>query len=462
VPDTSAVEQLRESLTGSLVLPDDAEYDEARSVWNGMIDRRPALIGRCADAGDVVACVDFARAQDLPVSVRCGGHGVSGKAICDDGLVIDLSQMSSVTVDVEAKTARIEGGARLGNLDAATQPHGLGTTAGFVSETGVGGLTLGGGLGYLGRRFGLTCDNLLAADVVTADGQQIRASAAENPDLFWALRGGGGNFGIVTAFEFQLHEVGPDVLVGQSYFPISETANVLRFYREFMSDAPDELAAYAFAVNTPPVDPFPAEHQGKPCIALVACHSGDLQEAEAVLEPLKSFGNPFFGFVQTMPYVALQQSFDAGAPDGQRYYWKSQFQRELSDEAIDTFAAQVTSLPGPFSIAGFEPMGGAINRVDADATAFPHRDAGFALGIWSGWADPADDEAAINWTRGVFDAMSRFSTGGVYSNYLDHDDGGRDTAAFSGNLERLQQIKAKYDPDNFFSANQNITPATGD
>ena len=456
--DRSAIDDFRNSLKGLLVLPEDADYDEVRTVWNAMIDRRPALIARCLSADDVVNAVKFARAQELSVSVRCGGHSVAGKSVCDDGLMIDLSQMNSVTIDPEARTARVDGGAMLGNLDAAAQKFGLATTAGIVSETGVGGLTLGGGVGYLARRFGLTSDNLLGADVVTAAGDQIRASATENPDLFWALRGGGGNFGIVTSFEFRLHEVGPEVLVGQAFYPLEATAEVLRFYRDSMSDAPDELCSSAFAVTVPPIEPFPEEYQGKPAIVIVSCYSGDLEEGKAVLAPLEAFGDPILRFVQPMPYTALQQAFNEGTPNGQRYYWKAQFQGELSDEAIDTFTEHVTSLPGPFSIVGFEPMGGAINRVDATDTAFPHRGAEFSLGIWSGWADPADDEAAIAWTRKLYEAMTPFSMGGVYSNYMDSDEDGRAVAAFADNLERLKVIKARYDPDNFFNANQNILP----
>jgi len=456
--DRAAIEQFRQSLNGQLVLPENADYDEVRSIWNGMIDRRPRLIARCVDADDVVEAVNFARDQKLDVSVRCGGHSVAGKSVCDDGLMIDLSPMNTVTVDSETGTARVEGGAKLGDVDAATQELGLATTAGIVSDTGVGGLTLGGGLGFLARRFGLTIDNLLAADVVTAAGEQIRASTTENPDLFWALRGGGGNFGIVTAFEFRLHEVGPEVLVGQAFYSLDHTAEVLRLYREMMSNAPDELAAYALALTVPPVEPFPEEHQGKPAIAIIACYSGDIEEGKQVLAPFEAFGDPILRFVQPMPYTALQQSFNEGTPKGQRYYWKSHFHRELSDEAIETFAAYVTSLPGPFSIVGFEPMGGAINRVDATETAFPHRDAEFALGIWSGWTDPADDDAAIIWSRKLHQAMAPFSTGGVYSNYMDGDEDERMSAAFADNLERLKRVKAKYDPDNFFRANQNIVP----
>ncbi len=462
MPDPSAIDQFRQSLTGPLLAPDDGDYDEVRAVWNGMIDRRPALIARCADEDDVVAAVNFARDHELLVSVRCGGHSVAGKSVCDSGLMIDLSAMNAVTIDPDAKTARVEGGARLGDLDAAAQQFGLATTAGIVSETGVGGLTLGGGLGFLARRFGLTVDNLLAADVVTASGERIRASMSENADLFWALRGGGGNFGIVTAFEFRLHEVGPEVLVGQAFYPLEDTREVLRFYRDVMADAPDELAMYALVVTVPPVEPFPETHQGTPAILLLACHSGDPEDGARTLAPLGDFGEPILRVIQPMEYTALQQSFNAGTPDGQRYYWKSHFHRELSDAAIDTFVESVTTLPGPFSIVGFEPLGGAAGRVEADETAFAHRDAEFALGIWSGWADPAADEDAIAWTRKVYTAMAPYSTGGVYSNYMADDDDGRSAAAFAENFGRLARVKSAYDPANFFRVNQNIVPAGTD
>jgi FAD/FMN-containing dehydrogenase len=457
--DDAAVASLRDSLTGNVVLPDDASYDERRAVWNAMIDRRPALIAMCANADDVAAVVRFARAQSLPATVRCGGHSVAGKSVADAAVLIDLSSMAEVTVDPAARRARVQGGARLGALDAATQPHGLATTAGMVSDTGVGGLALGGGVGYLARRFGVTADNLVSAEVVTAAGEQIRASATENADLFWALRGGGGNFGIVTEFEFRLHEVGPEVLVGQGFYPIEASADVLRFYRELTADAADELAAYAFTVCVPPVDPFPAEYHGKPSSALVCCWSGDHDRGREVLAPLESFGDPIFRFVAPMPYTALQQSFDAGAPSGQRYYWKAHFLEALSDEAIETFVAHTRELPGPFTLVGFEPMGGAVGRVDPQETAFPHRDAPYAVGIWSGWADPANDEAAIAWTRKLHAAMEPFSNGGVYSNYLDVDDDDLVENAFASNFDRLRTVKAKYDPDNFFRSNPNVTPA---
>jgi len=457
--DVTIHDQFRSAFKGRIIGPDHNEYDTARAVWNGMIDRRPAWIAYCQDNDDVIAAVNFAREQRLRVSVRCGGHSVAGKAVLDDGLTIDLSAMSQVAVDPESRIATVQGGARLGNVDAATQAHGLATPAGIVSETGVGGLTLGGGVGYLARRFGLTSDNLLAADVVTAAGELVRASPEENPDLFWALRGGGGNFGIVTSFEFRLHEVGPEVLVGEAFHRIEDAREVLDFYRDLAKNAPDELTAYAFIVNVPPMEPFPEAAQGKPCIAVVCCYCGDHEQGRQILAPLETFGDPIFRFVMPMSFVDLQQSFNAGVPDGGRYYWKSGFLRQLSDECLDTFAAQVATLPGPYSIVGFEPLGGAINRVEASETAFPHRDADFSLGIWGGWADPADDEAAIEWTRSVHRAMAPYLTGGVYSNYLDQDDAGQSGASFATNLERLQRVKAKFDPDNFFGGNQDISPA---
>jgi FAD/FMN-containing dehydrogenase len=457
--DVSAIEVFRSSFNGRVLSPDHEDYDAARAVWNGMIDRRPALIAFCADTDDVIAAVRFADDQGLRVTARCGGHSVAGKAVCDDGLVIDLSAMNGVSVDVEGRTAIVQGGARLGEVDTATQPFGLAVPAGIVSETGVGGLALGGGLGYLGRRYGLTADNLLAAEVVTAAGEVVRASSDENADLFWALRGGGGNFGIVTSFEFRLREVGPEVLVAQAFYRLEDARAVLGFYRDLTGQAPDELAVYALVVNVPPVEPFPEENQGWPAIALVCCYSGDHDDGREVLAPLEAFGDPIFRFVAPMPFVDLQQSFNAGVPDGGRYYWKSHFHRRLSDECLDTFAEQVTDLPGPFSIVGFEPMGGAINRVDPAETAFPHRDVEFALGVWCGWVDPENDEAAIAWARGVHRAMTPFATGGVYSNYLDQDDIAEADASFAANLDKLRRIKAKFDPDNFFGGNQNISPA---
>ncbi len=456
----SSVQMFAEKLRGESIQPGDKGFDEARALWNGMIDRKPALIARCLSADDVINSVNFARENALPLSIKGGGHGVAGKSVCDDGLMIDLSLMNAVVVDSKARTVRVEPGAMIGDVDRETQVFGLATPVGIVSETGIAGLTLGGGFGYLGRKHGLTIDNLISADLVTADGRTVHASEDDNPDLFWALRGGGGNFGVVTSFEFRLHEVGPEVMTAQVFYPIEDAGDVLRFYRNLTADAPDELACYAFAVRVPSVAPFPESFQGKTAIALVACHSGTIDDGKTALAPLHGFGTPILSAIQTMPFAALQKSFDNGMPDGKRYYWKAHYFKELTDEAIDVFASHTSHLPGPLSIVGFEPLGGAISRVDESETAFPQRQAAFALGIWSGWEDPADDEEIINWTRELHVKMTPFAIGGVYSNYLDQDDDDQVKAAFGANYERLQRVKATYDPENLFRLNQNIQPKT--
>jgi FAD/FMN-containing dehydrogenase len=456
--EMSKIRNFADNFSGQLIHPGNPDYDNARKIWNGMVDRCPALIARCGNANDIINAVKFAREHDLAVSVRGGGHSVAGRSVCEGGLMIDLSGMKAVKVDPDKQTAHVEPGAILADMDGATQKHGLATTGGLVSETGVAGLTLGGGLGYLARRFGLTIDNLISADVVTADGKLIRASKEENPDLFWALRGGGGNFGIVTSFQFRLHKVGPDVLAAQIFYPYEDAERVLNAYRDIMAEAPDELSCYALAANVPPADPFPEEYHGKTAIALVGCYSGAHEDGLKLLEPLQKLGNPILDVLAPMPYAALQQSFDAGMPDGGRYYWKGNYVNEISDEAIKTFVANINPLPGIFTLVGFEPMGGAVSRVEPQATAFPHRDANFALGIWAGWTDPSDDDEIISWTRRFHQIMEPYTTGGVYANYLDQDDDGRVKNAYGSNFERLKKIKAKYDPDNFFRNNHNISP----
>jgi FAD/FMN-containing dehydrogenase len=456
--DKSKISHYTDEFAGQLIQPEHPEYNKVRKVWNGMVDRCPALIARCMNANDIVSAVRLAREHDLAVSIKGGGHSVAGRSVCEGGLMIDLSGMREVKVDPERKIASVEPGAILADMDSATQKYGLATTGGLVSETGVAGLTLGGGLGYLARRFGLTIDNLISADVVTADGKLIRASEEENPDLFWALRGGGGNFGIVTSFEFQLHNVGPDVLAAQIFYPYEDAEHVLHAYRDLMAKAPDELACYALAANVPPADPFPKEYHGQTCIALVACYSGAHEDGLPLLKPLQKLGNPILNVLAPMPYVALQQSFDASMPDGGRYYWKGDYVNEITDEAIDKFIANIDTLPGIFTLVGFEPMGGAISRVEPSATAFAHREPHFALGIWAGWTDPSDDDEIIAWTRRFHDAMEPHTTGGVYANYLDQDDDGRIKNAYGSNLDRLKKVKAKYDLDNFFRNNHNISP----
>ncbi len=456
--DTSKVNELNKTFNGQLIQPGDSSYDESRKVWNAMVDRCPAIIAQCKNADDIINAVNFARENELVVAVKGGGHSVAGRSVCEGGLMIDLSGMRDVKVDPQKKIAHVSGGATLADLDAATQEHGLATTGGLVSETGVAGLTLGGGIGYLARKFGLTVDNLLAVDVITADGKLIHASDEENPDLFWAVRGGGGNFGIVSSFQFQLHEVGPDVLTAQIFYPLDRAVDVFHAYRDLMANAPDELACYALVVNVPPVEPFPEEYHSKPAALLLACYSGDHEQGLKLLKPLQELGNPILNVVTPIPYAKLQQSFDAGNPAGGRYYWKGDYLSEISDDAIDTLVSFLDNIPGAFSMVGIEPMGGAISRVDPSATAFAHRDVNFSLGIWAGWTDPSDDEKIIAWTRRFHEAMKPYATGGVYTNYLDDDDDNRVKRAYGDNHDRLRKVKTKYDPDNFFRQNHNISP----
>jgi FAD/FMN-containing dehydrogenase len=447
---TPGQSELVDRIDGRVILPTDERYDAARRVWNGMIDRRPAMIVECTGPGDVVEALAHARREQLPITVRGGGHGVAGRAVCDDGMVIDLASMNDVDVDPDARVAGVGPGATGADLDRATQAVGLATTSGTDSTTGVIGLTLGGGMGFLARSFGMAVDNLLGADVVLADGRQVHASETEHPDLFWALRGGGGSFGVVTGIEMRLHPVGPRVAVAQAFYPWQEATDVLRAYREFSADAPDEVGCYALAVNVPPVDPFPAEAHGTTAVAIVAGHAGPVEEGERVLRPLCEFGTPLLGGVQEMDYAVLQQTFDVANPAGKRYFWKSAYLSGMPDEAIETFISHADPLPGAYSAAYFETVGGAVGRVDPAATAFPHRTAPFNLGIGAGWDDPATDEAAIDWARRFNDAMSPFSTGGMYVNYVGDDDLGRLDATFGGNVKRLRQVKERYDPDQVF------------
>lgn len=456
--ETDPIRSLAGQLAGRILQPRDSEYDDARRVWNGMIDRRPAMIVRCESAEDVIASLALARRHGMAFSVRCGGHGVSGNAIVDGGLVIDLSAMNAVRVDAERRTATVEGGARLGDLDRAAQAHGLAVTAGIDPSTGVGGLTLGGGTGFLARKLGLTIDSLIGARVVLADGSLLRASADDHPDLFWAIRGGGGNFGIVVEFEFELHPIGPELMTAQVFYPFEAARSALRFYRDFMLEAPDEVGCYALLVPVPAAEPFPKELHGSTALALAACHAGDLDAGRRELERLATIAEPIFAAVEPMAYVDLQSSFKDAAPDGERYYWKSHFLDDIGPDLIDAVIERASALPGSFSNTFFEAQGGAVNRIPEDETAFPHRKARFTIGISSGWSDPAKDEEAIAWTRAFHDAIAPYGTGGVYSNYMDFDEDERVAGAYGRNLDRLRQVKAKYDPENLFRMNQNIAP----
>lgn len=450
-------DQLRSALRGDLIRPDDAGFEDARRVWNGMIDRYPSGVAYCGGTADVIACVDFARSADLPLTVRGGGHSVAGKAVRDGALLIDVSRMNSVNVDPKSRAARVGAGATLGTVDHETQAFGLAVTGGVDSRTGVGGLTLGGGVGYLARSFGLTIDHLLSVEIVLADGRAVMANTDEHPDLFWALRGGGGNFGVVTSFDFTLNDLGPQVMSAQVFYPMDQAANALRSYRDFMLEAPADVGCYALFVNVPPVDPFPKRFHGGTTLALVGCHAGDLEQGEADLAQLAEFGKPLFAAVAPMDYTALQSSFDAGAPDGGRYYWRAQYMDGLPDAAIDSLVGRVDPLPGAYSNVFIEALGGAVAEVPPAATAFPHRGSPFSFRISSGWAAEADDEGAIAWTRDLYDSMRGHSSGGVYSNYLDQDEPDRVDEAYGSNLRRLREVKAVYDPENLFDqANQQV------
>lgn len=445
------LDRLAARLGGDLLRPGDDGYDEARRVFNAMVDRRPAAIVRCASPEDVAAAIDHARSTETPVVVRGGGHSIAGRSIADDALLIDLSPMNVVEIDPETRIARVGPGAVGADLDAATQAHGLATTSGTYSTTGVIGLTLGGGMGFLARRYGLAVDNLVAAEIVLADGSRIRATDDEHSDLLWALRGGGGSFGVVTSIELRLHPVGPEVAVCQAFYPWSEARQVLRAFRDLAVDLPDEVGAYALAVNVPPIPDFPEESHGGMAVAIIAGHCGAAEEGERVLQPLTELGSPLLSVLTPMPYAVLQTSFDAAVPEHERYFWKTSYLSSMSDEVIDAFVAGAEPLPGPFSSAYFELSGGAIGRVDPTATAFPHRDAPYNLGISAGWSDPASDEAAIGWARAFADAMAAYSTGGMYVNYLGADDLDRARAAFGPNHDRLREVKDRYDPDGVFN-----------
>jgi FAD/FMN-containing dehydrogenase len=448
--DDAAAGELAAALRGELLRPGDGAYESARQVWNGMIDRRPAAIARCAGVADVVAAVQFARAHDIQVAVRGAGHNVAGKAVCDGGLVIDLSHMRGVRVDPVARSAQAQAGVTWGEFDRETQHFGLATTGGAVSTTGISGLTLGGGVGWLMGKLGATCDNVLAVDVVTADGAFLTASERQHADLFWGLRGGGGNFGIATSFHYRLHAVGPIVLGGMALYPFARAREVLRLYRDLTATAPDELTAYAGFV-TPP--------GGELMVAVPVCYCGAPADGVALIAPLRSFGPPAADLLGPIPYVAQQTLFDAGLPYGQHSYWKSGGLRDLSDAAIDTIVDQAAHVTSPASIVLVEHHHGAVNRVAPEATAFAQREAPYDLVIISLWTDPTESERHIRWTREFWAAMAPFAAGGVYVNTLAQDEPAeRVRAAYGPNFARLAALKRRYDPDNFFRLNQNIPP----
>ena len=447
---------------GQLINADHPDYHTARFVWNGTVDRRPRLIARCSGSADVAAAVRFARDHDLEIAVRGGGHNVAGTAVCDDGIVIDLSGMRATSVDLSGQTTQVQGGALWSDVDHETQVHGLATTGGIVSHTGVAGLTLGGGLGWLMRKHGLTVDNLVAADVVTAEGRIIRASTDEHPDLFWALRGGGGNFGVVTSFQFAMHPVGPIVLAGPVFWAAEDTTDVLRFYRDLVAEAPDELGTVIRLGTVPPLSAIPEDMHWRPAIAVVCCYAGAIEDGERVVRELRRFGAPLIDLISPTPYVAHQSGIDETVPHGWHYYWKSMNLTGLSDDVITVVANHAYTANSPRSYAVMFHMGGAVARVPQNATAYDGRDVAHNIvieGVWLPHESAEFAEAETGWAREFLHALEAHRTG-VYVNFLDSDDGTNRVREAYGdqNYRRLAEVKAKYDPDNAFHHNKNIRP----
>jgi FAD/FMN-containing dehydrogenase len=459
--DAQEIAGLTERVRGPVLTPQDPGYDEARSIWNGLIDRRPALIVQCSGAADVVDAVNFAREQGLTLSIKAGGHNVAGNAVNDGGLVIDLSQMRGVTVDPAARTVRVQGGATWGDCDRETQLFGLAVPGGVVSTTGVAGLTLHGGVGHLRRKHGLSIDSLLSVDVVTADGQFRRASTTENEDLFWALRGAGSNFGVVTSFEFQAHPVGPTVFVGAIFYPLEEAPEILPAWRDFMAAAPEELSSLAICWSIPPHEPFPPELHGTPIVAVAAAYCGPVDEGERVVQPLRELAQPVVDASGPWPWLGLQSGFDAIFAKGELRYWKSRALAGLSDEAIGEILEFADRRPSPLTDIVIWHHGGAMSRVAETETAYGGREAQFLVTAEANWTDPAQNDEAISWGRAVWDAMERHSTGGVYLNFpgFGEEKEALARAGYGDNYERLATLKAKYDPENLFRMNINIAPA---
>lgn len=454
----AAVETLAAKLRGRTLSASDPPYDEARTIWNAMIDRRPGLVVRCAGAADVIAAVRFARSNNLLVAVRGGGHNIAGNAICEGGLLIDLSQMKSVRVDPGVERAWVEPGALLADVDGETQAFGLVVPTGINSTTGIAGLTLGGGFGWTTRRFGLTIDNLLSADVVTADGELVRASQSENPDLFWALRGGGGNFGIVTAFEFQLHRMGPQVFSGLVVHPFDDAGAVLKGYANALQTAPDDLTCWVVMRQAPPLPFLPGEWHGREVLVLAICYCGNPEDGEKATARLRSLGNPVADVVGPTPFTAWQQAFDPLLAPGARNYWKSHDFTELSDQTIGLLADAVGKLPGPECEIFIGHVGGAAGRISLEATAFPQRNSHFVMNVHARWRDAKMDKACVEWARQLFEAAKPYATGTAYVNFMPADDAGRVETAYGGNYQRLVEAKQRYDPHNFFRMNQNVRP----
>ncbi len=449
---------VKQRLDGTVILPGDSTYDEARSIWNGMIDRRPAVIVRCRTETDVMLAVNYARENQLLVSIRGGGHNIAGHAVCDGGVMIDLSQMKEVRIDAPARRAWVQPGATLHDFDCAAQAHGLATPVGINSTTGIAGLTLGGGFGWLSRKHGLTSDNLLSARIVTADAKQLHASATSHPDLFWALRGGGGNFGVVTEFEFALHPIGPQILSGLLVFPRSEAGSVLRKYRAFTAAAPEDLSVWMVMRQAPPLPFLPPEVHGQNVLVLPLCYVGAEESGRKLIAPLAEFGTVLGQHVGMQPYTTWQQAFDPLLTPGARNYWKSNNFSDLKDALFDVIVEYAGALPSPHCEIFIGQLGGQAARVPAGASAFGNRDANFVMNVHGRWDSPGEDQAGIAWAREVYRATLPYATGGAYSNFLTAEETDRVRLAFGGNFARLARVKKTYDPQNFFRLNQNILP----
>ena len=460
--DPEALEALALQIVGRILRPGDPGYDEARQIWNGLIDRRPALIVQCIGAADVIAALNFGREHDVPISIKGGGHNVAGNAVNDGGIVIDLSLMRGVHVDPATQRVRVQGGATWADLDRETQLFGLAVPGGVVSTTGVAGLTLHGGAGHLRRKHGLTIDNLLSVDIVTADGVLRRASATENEDLFWAVRGAGSNFGVVTSFEFQAHPLGPMVMVGAVFYPLEEAKTLLPAWRDYVTTAPNELSAIVLCWSVPPHEPFPPEHHGRPVLVVAGSYAGAVEDGEPVVQPLRELGEPLIDLSGPWPWLGLQSGFDALFPKGGLYYWKSRALAELTDAAIDDIIDFAARRPSPLTDIVVWHNGGAMSEVGETDTAYGGRDANFLVTGEASWDDPSVTDDAIAWGRAFWDTMGRHSTGGLYLNFagLGEEKEALVQAGYGANYERLRVLKAKYDPTNLFRMNLNIPPAT--
>ena len=455
---SNTIDQFKASLRGELIQPHDEGYDAARKVYNGMIDRRPRFLARCSDVGDIISAVKFARENNLLVAIRGGGHNGAGLGVCDDGLVIDLSRRRGIRADPKKRTVQVESGCTWGDVDHATQPFGLAVPAGIVSTTGVAGLTLGGGHGYLTRKFGLTIDNLLEADVVLADGSFVTANAQENEDLYWAMRGGGGNFGVATSFTFKAHPVST-VYAGPMLWHLDKAVEVMKWYREFITKAPEDLYGFFAFLNVPPGPPFPENLHGKTMCGVVWCYCGSMDKAEEVFRPIRKIGPPAVDFVGPMPYPALQSFLDPLLPPGLQWYWKGDFVNELSDEAIKLHMKYGSELPSLLSTMHIYPVDGAPQRVGKKDTAFSYREAKWSMVIAGIDPDPANKDRITKWAKTYWEALHPYSAGGAYVNFMMEEGQNRVEATYRDNYKRLSQIKRKYDPTNLFRVNQNIPPA---